>query len=497
MKYPCLLLLVSILVMSGCATAPTSKTPANDHEAIVKAAGEKVQRWEFNEALTDLNRVIAEDPKNEGAYSWRAGLYVRKRDYEKALADYDAALALKPTAANYLNRAQLKSDKKDLDGALQDIEAALKLNAHEILAYSLRGGIRAKQKNYAEAIADYDHALLLQDESPKFQYIQRDLLYTDRGEAKESSGDYPGAIADYTKAIEFQGAYSHLVGGSPYYRRGRVKYRKHEYADAILDFSRSVSSEPEKANAYYYRGICKHRQNDPKGAISDFDNSLKLKPDALTFRGRGMAKRSLGHLKEALNDLDEAIKLSPQSALTWCYRGRVKLALDDPRGALDDYAASLKEDPELTFVYFDVGVAHQVAGDYPAALKSYEKALSQPEDSAVYLRILRGLLLERTGVSNVSAELAPFVDSWSAEWEKNLGMYLTTKISEEELLRRAVLGKAESIQAQQCEAFYYIGISHLLAGDETKAKAAFEKCVEVRGATVSERLLAHAELKNL
>ena len=44
-----------------------------------------------------------------------------KRDYERALADYDQAIKLNPNyPAAYLNRGSIYYEKKDYDRAIQD-----------------------------------------------------------------------------------------------------------------------------------------------------------------------------------------------------------------------------------------------------------------------------------------------------------------------------------------------------------------------------------------
>lgn len=53
-----------------------------------------MQRYE--EALADINTVIAQEPQNAIAIINRGQIYFRLRDYEKTFADFNRAVAIKP-----------------------------------------------------------------------------------------------------------------------------------------------------------------------------------------------------------------------------------------------------------------------------------------------------------------------------------------------------------------------------------------------------------------
>lgn len=73
--------------------------------------------------LAELNEAQCE------IYRWRAEMYIKKKNYDAALADYDEAINIAPDiAANYIARADLYEDKlKDYEKALADYTRALEL----------------------------------------------------------------------------------------------------------------------------------------------------------------------------------------------------------------------------------------------------------------------------------------------------------------------------------------------------------------------------------
>ena len=68
---------------------------------------------------------------------------VRKGEYERALADYDLAIATDPNfAGSYYNRAITRYRLNDYERALADFNRAIQLNPRFIEAYVDRGGVR-------------------------------------------------------------------------------------------------------------------------------------------------------------------------------------------------------------------------------------------------------------------------------------------------------------------------------------------------------------------
>jgi lipoprotein NlpI len=56
---------------------------------------------------------------------------------------------------------------------------------------------------------------------------------------------------------------------------------------------------------------------------------------------------------------------------------------------------------------------------------------------------------------------------------------------------------AKTDSNQHCEAWFYIGMKHLLAGDKADARESFNKCIATGQSTFVEYAFAQAELKAL
>ncbi|WP_143149069.1 tetratricopeptide repeat protein [Hyphomicrobium sp. CS1BSMeth3] len=105
--------------------------------------------------------IIIEDPatshlERSGALGVRGAAYWRKREFYRAIEDYDAAIKLDPhSAATLNNRAwALVRLGRPLD-ALADIEEALRIDPESAHSHDTRAHIRLAQGMPAEALADF------------------------------------------------------------------------------------------------------------------------------------------------------------------------------------------------------------------------------------------------------------------------------------------------------------------------------------------------------
>lgn len=116
-------------------------------------------------------------------------------DSKGAIADYDAALQLKPTYAQvYNNRGHEKQLLGDLVGAMLDYNDAIRYNDHYAIAYSNRATLRQLQGDRNGAIEDYNIAITLTPDYPNV-YYNRATLYQAQGKVAKAVADYERYLA--------------------------------------------------------------------------------------------------------------------------------------------------------------------------------------------------------------------------------------------------------------------------------------------------------------
>jgi len=75
-------------------------------------------------------------PRN---FSTTADCHAALSEYDRAIADYNEAIRLKPQANFLTNRGDAYNDKRDYDRAIADYDRAIALNPGFYLAYNNRG----------------------------------------------------------------------------------------------------------------------------------------------------------------------------------------------------------------------------------------------------------------------------------------------------------------------------------------------------------------------
>src|SRR3982750_642493 len=95
-------------------------------------------------------------------HSNRGIAYGKAGDYDRAIADFDAALRINPNHVRaYVNRGNANFTRRDYDRAIADFGQAIRLEP-KVVAHVMSRAIAYEAKgDLARAIADYDQALKL------------------------------------------------------------------------------------------------------------------------------------------------------------------------------------------------------------------------------------------------------------------------------------------------------------------------------------------------
>jgi lipoprotein NlpI len=144
--------------------------------------------------------------------------------------------------------------------------------------------------------------------------------------------------------------------------------------------------------------------------------------------------------------------------------------------------------------YNNRGVAKCAKGDFEGAITDYNKSIDSDKDKADYARFFLSLTLRRLHRDDSPAGLTQAVAKWKDGWPKTVGCYLIGKLPEADFLAQADNGDAKTAREHRCEAYYYTGMTHLLANDPAIAKNFFEKCLATKISNFEEFHLASDEL---
>lgn len=238
---------------------------------------------------------VDQEPTTAAEFAFRGARSLRKHEFDKAIADFDHAIALDPKSArDFYNRAAAHFHKGEDGLALADFSKAIELNPTDRL--SLDGRAQLYLLTGRDKLADAD--------------IERadHLVPGDAGALRLHAALYE-VSGHYQKAI---GYYDQMVAKAPTVEalNGRCWARAEwgrELALALADCDAALKNGPGTASVLDSRGLVLLRLGRFADAVSAYDDALRARPgQAESLFGRGLARLRVGLKTEANVDLAAA-----------------------------------------------------------------------------------------------------------------------------------------------------------------------------------------------
>ncbi|BAZ67692.1 TPR repeat protein [Fischerella sp. NIES-4106] len=316
---------------------------------------------------------------------------------------------------DYYNQGLAKAKQKDYAGAIAEFTRAIEVDPYFANALYQRGLAYYDSGEILLAVSDYTAALKLNPESVEAYYY--------RALARLALKNLPGAIADADQAIRFDRSYA-----KAYHLRGVVYRKLGRIQDAIANFKLAADlylQQKDKENCrlclekikqlqpkptpavvhqsttaitriispqeYFTQLLEKAEKGDTSQALEDLNWALQVDPqDAQAYCCRGVVLYKQGSYREAIADFNQALQLNFEDAIVYRNRGRARSQLGDHQGAIADFNQALQLEPEDALLYIARGNVYRAMGNYLGAVTDYTKALQiNPDDAQAYYN--RGL----------------------------------------------------------------------------------------------------------
>ena len=189
-------------------------------------------RGRMDVRLAACTRLLSDNAADFNALANRGIAYRIKGEYDRALADANAAMRLRSDMAGlYLERGLAYQGRGDSELAIADFTEAIRRDGRLANAYFARAMSHEDAGTPALVGADLDVA----------SRMDRNLiaaLFIQRGEAAMAMSDYDKAIAAFDRAIEINGRW--LIA---YFGRGASYEGRGDIGRAIPDYSKVLELE--------------------------------------------------------------------------------------------------------------------------------------------------------------------------------------------------------------------------------------------------------------
>jgi tetratricopeptide (TPR) repeat protein len=196
----------------------------NHAEAYERRGGLYVVKKEYDKAITDLTKAIQLDPKVYGAHSVRAWIYMEQEEYDKAVADYTEALRLNPKDSDARqSRGWVYQHVQEYDKALADYTEALRIEPNNTetlnyIAWFLATCPEAQMRDGKKAVEYARHACDLSSWKEVYALSTLAAAHAESGQFKEAIKWQKKALelAPESDKAEFRSRLELYKSGKPY-----------------------------------------------------------------------------------------------------------------------------------------------------------------------------------------------------------------------------------------------------------------------------------------
>lgn len=272
----------------------------------------------------------------------------------------------------------------------------------------------------------------------------------------------------------------------------------------MTDASKAIKLDPSDAFSYQIRGHAKDSLKNFDDALSDFNRAVELSPaNAAAYAGRAGIKLQMDDYEGANADLDKALQLDPKSPLVYSTLGFLKEKTGDDKGALADFNRAAQLGAKIPGTHDGLALLQYKLSQWGPAMKNLRTALKlnpSMDDLRFYIWLIRS---QTGGQVEANQELEAYMKSPQGQkmkdWPASIGRYLTGKLSQSNFISKATTTAKlpSAITGQVCDAYYYTGMKHLIAGDKPGAADLFQKCVDTKDDNSFGYINARAELQVL
>lgn len=188
--------LAATVALAGCAGGPRYRiNDVTEARALSDRGFALFESGDYTGAKTALDAVIAYGTLDDKDYTRRAAVFGALKDYERALADNDKALALDPNAWRTHNqRAMFHQRLAQYDAAIADLDVAYRAAPTQLDLLRRRAYLKVVAGRFQDAIVDYD---MLADTG-----AQRDAGILGRGVSLYLGGHWREAADVFTGILQ-------------------------------------------------------------------------------------------------------------------------------------------------------------------------------------------------------------------------------------------------------------------------------------------------------
>jgi len=291
----------------------------------------------------------------------------------EAVANYDAALAIRPHAVDVLNnRAVALKALGRFDEALASYDAALAARPDFVETLVNRGNLFVQMRRYEAALVGYDQALAIRPDNA--------TVLNNRGSVLNALGRFDEAIASYDKALAIKPDLVEALNN-----RGISLTSLRRFEEALANCKQSLAIRPGNPQALATKALAHHELGQIESAVVSYDEALAAEPQNAELRSRRIrALSALGCPTDAVSDFDAAVASRPDDAEAYNQRGIMLTEVRRFPEALTSFHKAQELRPDFIAAHHNELKLHLLTGDFRRAWwkedkqSKWEKSIASP-----------------------------------------------------------------------------------------------------------------------
>jgi tetratricopeptide (TPR) repeat protein len=241
-----------------------------------------------------------------------------------------------------------------------------------------------------------------------------------------------------------------------------------------------------------------YAQADEKNVVAEAQKKLAADPqniDLLIELGRAQA--SVWRYQDAIATYTRGIAIAPKNAMLYRHRGHRYITLRMFEKAVKDLELAAKLNDRDYDIWYHLGLAHYLTGDFKKAAKAYEKcrAVAAKDDSLIAVSDWLYMTYRRQEKEYEAAQVLERI-TLHMKVEENKSYY------DRLLMYKGIKKESEIVNDKLTDleiatVTYGVGNWHLCNGDKAKARAMFQKITDGKYWPAFGFIAAETELKRL
>jgi len=485
-------------VMEGAGSAKRPITPGVDL-TILEKAKQLEANWMFKEAQAIYEDFISKYPIYEDMVSVKillGGVYLKSRQYQKALETYDDITKNYPESKNADLTKKLILTTKEIISISQKrqslIDKIAKLGTTSELAqaYYNLGMVNIYIFDVENAENSFRRVMDLAPDTELAKKAEFMLGWTYKFGAKYNEG-----IKVLTKFVEKNKADPLAVDGAYQIADGYYKWGKFEeaaksyekFADNFTDSPTAQLALLQAGQTYLYNlhdpmraseSFKKMKARYPQTDVVKYSSTRLIPNTERSYRNYGFILLKQGKYEDAKEAFERAITIDSQDGWSYCGLGTALALLDSFDDGIENMTKGVQKIKD-EYTYAALAFAYEKKGEYIKAIEEYKHSLLiNPDYLAAYYNIGRLYIIMGwydSAIDKFKEALRLFPNL--AESHNNLGSAYWHKgevVNAEFEFKAAIFSNPNLAEAQ-----YNLGVLYTIAGKYSKAANHFRNALSL------------------